>query len=103
MGHYVYNVFLMVCLITLLMPVICWAIPPTNIGDRAEADLALVLTGQAFKLNIAEKLPKVSYITMVDIYVLACFLMMFMGICMHAWIGSHVGWKVRDLDLFTQA
>merc|ERR1712032_1190167 len=64
-----------------------WAIKPTDIHSRLATDVALLLTGQAFKLVIADKLPKVNYLTAVDTYILGCFGFIVMGTAMHVYVG----------------
>jgi len=97
LGHYLYNVFLMVFCITSLV-FACWAIKIEDMGDRLACDIALILTMQAFKLSIADKLPKVNYLTFVDIYIINCFLFVMAGIVMHCWTGYQgIVWD-RELD-----
>merc|ERR1712039_118093 len=96
MGHYLYNVFMMVFLITSIIAA-SWAIRPNDIACRLATDLALLLTGQAFKLVIADKLPKVNYLTIVDMYILACFSFIVAGILMHGWVGWQ-GYADQKLD-----
>lgn len=97
LGHYLYNVFLMVCCITSLV-FACWAIKIEDTGDRLACDIALILTMQAFKLVIADKLPKVNYLTFVDIYIINCFLFVMAGIAMHCWTGYQGTVWDRELD-----
>jgi hypothetical protein len=87
-GHYLYNVFLMVGLITSLSAAV-WAIETKKIEDRLATDATLLLTIQAFKVAIADKLPKVNYLTLVDEYILACFLFNLAATCLHIRTGWH--------------
>merc|ERR1712187_1004174 len=96
MGHYAYNVFMMVFAITSITAEV-WAIKCNDIPNRLACDLALLLTGQAFKLVIADKLPKVNYLTIVDVYILACFSFIVAGILMHGWVGWQ-GYADQKLD-----
>merc|ERR1711879_391570 len=57
--------------------VLCaWTIHPADISSRLSVDLTLILTAVAFKSILAAMLPKVSYMTPLDSYVMAgfCFL-----------------------------
>jgi len=45
-------------------------------ADRLAVTLTLMLTAVAYKFIVASSLPQVSYLTLIDTYVLACFLFM---------------------------
>merc|ERR1711879_892326 len=88
MGHYLYNVFLMVFPITSVTALV-WAIETAEVADRIATDVALLLTAQAFKLVISDKLPKVNYLTIIDKYIFVCFFFMLNGAVMHAAVAWH--------------
>merc|ERR1712060_192938 len=48
-------------------------------GDRLSVSLALVLTAVAYKLTIAANIPQVNYLTLLDRYVVLCFLFITMA------------------------
>merc|ERR1712070_56736 len=50
-----------------------FAIPRTDVGDRLGVSMTMVLTAVAFKLEISNKLPDLSYLTLLDKFVLASF------------------------------
>ena len=50
-----------------------FALPPTELSDRAGIVLTLLLTTVAFKFAFAASLPKVPYFTVIDIYVYCGF------------------------------
>lgn len=60
-----------------------YAIPLDAFADRSSADLTLLLTTIAFKLYVAGEMPKVAYLTCLDIYVIASFLMQVLIYALH--------------------
>jgi len=50
-----------------------WEIHPADISSRHDVDFNLILTIVAFKLILVSMLPPVSYVTMLDVYVLVGF------------------------------
>lgn len=50
-----------------------WAIPDDDVADRLSVSLALVLTAVAYKLTVAESIPQVAYLTMLDRFIGLCF------------------------------
>jgi len=59
-----------------LMCLCVWAVPHTDAGSRLEIALTLVLTAVAFKTQTADWIPRVSYLTLLDKYILVSFLYM---------------------------
>lgn len=53
-----------------------YSVPIPDLGDRASITLSLLLTAVAYKLVLADILPRVSYLTALDKYVLICFTML---------------------------
>lgn len=53
-----------------------WAIGPNDVADRLSVSLTLVLTAVAYKLTVAESIPQVAYLTLLDKFVSLCFLFM---------------------------
>ena len=65
-----------ICMIgTLSLP--SFLIPIYNLADRSSINLTLLLTVVAFKLLLSDNLPKVSYFTFLDTYVLCAFAFIF--------------------------
>merc|ERR1712216_733690 len=68
--------------VTLFLFIICsfalcaWAEHPADMNARHDVDFALVLTTVTFKLMLNDMLPRISYVTNLDLYVMAgfCFL-----------------------------
>ena len=73
---YIYNVALIMCLITLLT-FTAFAVEPDSPGDRIQITLTLLLTSVAFKYYVQQFVPTVSYLTLLDKYVLACMVFQF--------------------------
>ena len=67
------NVFLYLVMIQSLS-VLLWGLPPSSLDDRAEIILTILLTIVAFKYVIQDKLPDVPYTTMMDWYLIKCFI-----------------------------
>lgn len=71
--------------VNVLMFIICffslcaWSTHPADIASRHTIDFSLILTAVMFKLVLTQMLPKVSYITTLDSYVMTSFLLL-MGI-----------------------
>merc|ERR1712060_679665 len=65
-----------------VMAVICFicffafAIPSEELGDRLNVVLTMVLAAIAFKLVIGDALPKVPYVTVMDVYLNSLFAIM---------------------------
>ncbi|KAG8460134.1 hypothetical protein KFE25_014279 [Diacronema lutheri] len=57
--------------------------PPDELGDRCANLLAIMFAILAYKLILAEQLPKVAYLTMIDRYLLLCFALV-MLVCLIA-------------------
>lgn len=75
-GFYFYNVALVMCLITALT-FTSFAVDEGLIGDRLQITVTLLLTSIAFKYYVQSFVPTVSYLTLVDKYVLTCIVFQF--------------------------
>jgi hypothetical protein len=95
-GHYMYNLYLIVFFITTLF-VANWQLK-ANDSNRLGCEFALLLTGQAFKVAVADKLPKVQYLTITDAYMFAGFLFMVMGFLFHVLASWRDSWHDDALD-----
>ncbi|CAM9106402.1 unnamed protein product, partial [Ectocarpus fasciculatus] len=75
-GYYVSNVVIPLAVLTLLGP-LSNAVEADGsalgTGDRLSVTLTLILTAVAYKFVVAASLPQVSYLTLLDLHVLACF------------------------------
>lgn len=52
---------------------------PADVGDRVGTCIEAALTATAFQLLCAEALPKVSYLTQLDIFLMALFVLIFLA------------------------
>lgn len=83
--YYVINVAMVMCLICSLA-LCAFTISPVHLGDRHAVDFSLVLTAVAFKLVLSDMLPKVSYLTKLDSYVLVCFFFLTCVTVLHSFL-----------------
>jgi len=74
--YYTLNVMgVMACIC--MLSFVAFAIDAEDLADRASVVLTLLLTAVAFKLVVADALPKISYVTVLDIYMDFQFLLIF--------------------------
>jgi hypothetical protein len=81
--RYPWHIFLNIVLPMFLLQaavLTSYAIDETELGDRHSVTLTLLLAMVAFKYVVSEKLPAIAYLTLVDVYVLACFVFTFLVI-----------------------
>lgn len=97
-AHWV-NIILMQCSVTTLS-FTSFCLPVDSWSDRGSVALSLILTTVAFKLFVAGEMPKVSYLSVADIYMLASYLMQILIVvvqflpmlfCSHLW-----SWMLDD-------
>jgi hypothetical protein len=77
MGYWGWNVIVPMFIVTTLL-FTSFAVDPDSFHDRCSITLTLLLAMVAFKFIIADKLPRISYATLIDTYVLLCFLCAFL-------------------------
>jgi len=75
-GYYLWNVFFMVFVLGSLS-FTAYAVPAGEVADRLSVLLTLVLSVVAFKYVLAQALPAISYLTMLDKYNIAAVATMF--------------------------
>lgn len=75
--YYLSNIVLVLFLIT-LMAAYTFSIDVTDAASRLELNFTLVLTSVAFKYTVSSYLPRITYLTLMDKYVLATFV--FLGV-----------------------
>ena len=73
---YIYNLFLIISLITALT-FASFAVEADAPGDRVQITLTLLLTSVAFKYYAQQFVPTVSYLTLIDKYILSCMIFQF--------------------------
>lgn len=88
-GFWVMNVVFPIFLITLTNAA-SYTVPPTDVADRCSISLTLMLTTVAYKYIIADKLPAISYLTLIDKYVLLCLSIQVLFILWYAIVGGIV-------------
>lgn len=80
-----------------------WALHPADIEGRLAVDFQLILTAVAFKLVLNGMTPNVSYLTVLDVYVLGCFAFLSFVTIYHAAFPSIYGVKVEDFSPLSMA
>ena len=75
--YWLYNVIVLLASISSVV-FATFALEPNEIGERLSLILTLLLTSVAFKFVISDAVPKVSYMTVLDTYVLVCNALFFM-------------------------
>lgn len=81
-SFYIYNVALIMCFITILT-FSSFAVKADSVGDRIQITLTLLLTSVAFKYYVQQFVPTVSYLTLMDKYVLTCMVFQFFMAAVH--------------------
>ncbi|XP_046574337.1 LOW QUALITY PROTEIN: cys-loop ligand-gated ion channel-like [Haliotis rubra] len=100
-GFFVWNIFLTMMLITLLA-FTTFAIGVTLTQNRLQLSFTLVLTGVAFKFVVNQSLPRISYLTYMDKYILSSMVYLCLVCVWHSVIGrlheiGHDDWAM-DYD-----
>ncbi|KXJ08495.1 ligand-gated ion channel 50 [Exaiptasia diaphana] len=75
-GFYLWNVALIVFLITALS-FTSFSVPISESADRLSVTLTLLLTAIAFKFVVSQSLPTISYLTLLDMYVISGLVFLF--------------------------
>ena len=100
-GFYLYNIALIMCLITALT-FTSFAVSIDSIGDRIQITLTLLLTSVAFKYYVQQFVPTVSYLTFLDKYILACMVFQFSMAAIHNSVAGLISNK-KSLGIFEWA
>jgi len=69
---YIFQIYLVMSVIWLCSLVAFMSDPINNSGDRISQATTMVLTVVAFQFLVSEMLPKLSYLTVTDVYMLGC-------------------------------
>ena len=77
--YYLLNVLTPLCLIVLMAWAVFW-IPPTEIGPQVGLSTATVFTLIAYRFSLSYQLPKVSYFTRIDKFVLFSTILVFVAL-----------------------
>ena len=78
-GYWVFNVILPLFIVTTSM-FVAYALSPDELSSRCSITLTCLLAMVAFKYVISGKLPNISYATLIDMYVVLCFLVAFLNV-----------------------
>lgn len=78
-GFYVWKVIVPLGFIVFMAWTVFW-IDPANFGPQISISTASVITLIAFQLSLAELLPKISYLTEIDLYALATSFFVFLAL-----------------------
>lgn len=82
-SYYLINVALVMLLIC-SFSFCAWSVHPADVASRHGVDFNLILTAVAFKLVLTSMLPPVSYVTLLDMYVMSCFLFLSLATVCHS-------------------
>lgn len=82
MGYYIWNIMFIVALITVLT-FATFSIEPSS-ADRLAVTITLLLTSVTFKLIVKQSLPLISYLTYLDLYVIAALVFLGLTSSQHA-------------------
>ena len=100
-GFYIYNIALLMCLITTLT-FTTFAVEVYAVGDRIQITLTLLLTSVAFKYYVQQFVPTVSYLTFLDKYILSCLIFQFGMAAVHNTISGLIT-STKSLAIFEVA
>ena len=98
-GYYITNVVLPIGVLTAMTAVTCGTKEPDGspmgTASRLGLTFTLILTAVAYKLVVSASLPAISYQTVLDVYVLICFLWMLLAALENA-LFSHLAYAKDD-------
>ena len=103
--YYFFNIISIMLLLSTSM-VCSWSMDPAGLdvqGSRVNYDLNLILAAIAFKFVLSGMLPQVSYMTTLDAYVFACFLILFFVMFWHSLQGAFPRLSEEDVDRWSLA
>jgi hypothetical protein len=75
-NFYIWKVFLPLLLMVVLSWTVFW-IDPAELGSQVQISVTTILTVIAFAFAIQANLPKVPYLTFIDVFFLVCYLFVF--------------------------
>ena len=97
-AFYIYNIALLMCLITALT-FTTFAVSVDSTGGRIKITLTLLLTSVAFKYHVHQFVPTVSYVTFLGKYVLSCFIFQFGMAAIHNSVAGLIT-STKSLEIF---
>jgi hypothetical protein len=103
-GFYIWKVMLPLFLMVLLSWSVFW-IEATDLNSQMQVAVVTLLTVIAFALALSSELPKVPYLTFIDVYFLTCYVFVFIAILelmtVHVTYrtrGENVGLRIRRIS-----
>lgn len=89
--YYMVNVaFVMLVIVSLSLT--AWAVHPGDVNARHSVEFSLILTAVAFKLVLTSLLPPVSYVTLMDVYILFGFFFLSVVVIVQSMLPYQVLW-----------
>jgi uncharacterized membrane protein YhaH (DUF805 family) len=77
-GYYIWKVMS----VLVMLVVLSWAvflIDPADIGNRMAVSITLFLAAVAFAFVTSGLIPRISYLTLLDLYILGCYVLLFLA------------------------
>lgn len=77
-GYYVWKIMA----VLVILVVLSWGvflIEPADVGNRLAVSITLLLAAVAFAFVTGSLIPRVSYLTLLDLYVLGCYILLFLA------------------------
>jgi len=89
-GYYIWKVMSVLVMLVVLSWVI-FLIDPADIGNRMAVSITLFLAAVAFAFVTSGLIPRISYLTLLDLYILGCYVLLFL-----APVESLLVYRLRD-------
>jgi len=93
--YYLWSIAFVACMITTL-GLLPFALPASDIGGRLSISLTLLLTAVTFTFVVADSLPKVAYLTLLDKYVIFNFMCLYFVAVENGVVGNLAD-EIRDV------
>lgn len=95
-SYYMYNIGVFAFFISLSALSVA-GLNPEDFSDRQNTALTLMLTIVAFKFILAQQLPPVSYLTLLDMYIMICFLVIIVVLLENVVLVMLIGYSDGDV------
>lgn len=90
---YIFKIFIPLLLITFLSWASFWLDAKTTFSTQMSIGMTSTLTAITFNFTINSVLPRLPYLTLLDVYVLICYIFFFLAILanitVHFWLANH--------------
>lgn len=77
-GYYIWKVLSVLVMLVVLSWVV-FLIDPADIGNRMAVSITLFLAAVAFAFVTSGLIPRISYLTLLDVYILGCYVLLFLA------------------------